>query len=73
MIQLIRVYRDGLVIHAESYDRNERPVEHRHPLERCRCIPEPIWRVREYELRQQFKQDKVTVTTIYPTPSKRTI
>jgi hypothetical protein len=40
-------------------------VDHRHPYERCRCIPEPTWRVREYDLKQEFKSCKVTTTSIY--------
>lgn len=71
MIILLRVYRDGLVIHAESYYPDEYPVDHRHPYERCRCIPTPLWKARVDYLRLQFKQDKVTVTQIFPTSMKR--
>jgi hypothetical protein len=66
MIILLRVINeDGRVIHAEAYVHDERLVDHRHPYERCRCIPEPTWRVREYDLKQEFKSCKVTTTSIY--------
>lgn len=65
MIQLIRVYRDGLVIHAESYDHDEIAPDHRHPYERCRCMPSAIWQTRLSQLRDQFKDCKVTVDPIY--------
>lgn len=67
MIQLIRVYRHGEVIHAEAYGHDEYPVDDRHPHERCRCIPTPLWRTREYKLTNTFPSCEITVTPIYPT------
>lgn len=67
MIILIRVYKDERVIAAEAYDHDERRPDHRHPLERCRCIPAPLWRQRMFELAHEFDHDKITETVIYPT------
>lgn len=66
MIMLLRVYHDGLVIHAESYDHDEYPPA-LPPHLRCRCMPTPIWRTRELELTHSFTESKVTSTAIYPT------
>lgn len=69
MIQLIRVYKDGRVVHAEAYDWDEYPP----PLPahlRCRCIPQPVWRSRVTKLSHEADYDKITVDTIYPTPRK---
>lgn len=68
MIQLIRVYKDGQVVTAEAYDHDERPIDHRHPYERCRCIPSPLWVKRMDELADEFEHDKITATAIYPSP-----
>jgi hypothetical protein len=68
MIQLLRVLdKDGRTIHAEAYDYNERAEDHRHPYERCRCIPQPLWKSRMSFLAAiEYKGFKVTATTIYP-------
>lgn len=71
MIQLIRVYRDERVIHAEAYEHDEYPPQPEAHL-RCRCIQVPVWYTRDRELTLSFKQDKVDVTAIYPTSKKRT-
>jgi hypothetical protein len=65
MIILLRVHNeDGRAIHAEAYDHDEYPPP-LPPHLRCRCIPSPVWRTRELDLRQQFKQCKITSTPIY--------
>lgn len=64
MIQLIRVYKDGRVIHAETYDHDEYPPPLPEHL-RCRCMPLAIWQKRMKELRHEFPHAKVTVDSIY--------
>lgn len=67
MIELLRVYdEDGFVVHAESYYHNEMPEDHRHPWERCRCLPAPLWQSRMTELKYEFPGHKITATSIYP-------
>lgn len=70
MIQLIRVYRDERVIHAETYDSDEYPPPLPEHL-RCRCLPTPVWRIRELNLRQEFRDDTVTSTPIYRAGEKQ--
>lgn len=66
MIQLIRVYKDERIIAAEAYDYDERTPDHRHPMERCRCLPAPLWQSRMTLLAHEYPDCKVTVTPIYP-------
>lgn len=70
MIQLIRVYKDDRVVAAEAYEHDEYPVDHRHPAERCRCIPNPLWFQRYQTLKAETDHDKITVTPIYLSPEK---
>jgi len=67
VIQLIRVYKDERVIHAEAYDHDEYPPPLPEHL-RCRCIPSPVWRARVSKLSHEADYDKITVASIYPTP-----
>ena len=65
MIILLRAFKDGKVVHAETYDHDEKPVDGRHPAERCRCIPDPLWRSRAHILAASGLYDHVTSDQIY--------
>jgi hypothetical protein len=57
--------KDGRVVAAEAYFHDEKPEDHRHPLERCRCIPSPTWQFRMTELKHENPGCKVTADPIY--------